>query len=110
MASTLTTSAVMMCPHGGSVSASSSNSTTKAGGSAILRVSDTFTISGCAFTLPGPKLSPCVRVQWIVPDVRTRVGGQPTLSKTSTGLCLSADSIPQGPVSVSTTQTVVAST
>jgi hypothetical protein len=92
------------------VSISSSNATTDAAGSKIVTISDTFTISGCAFTLPGPKPSPCVRVQWVVPDVRVRVGGVPTLSQTSVGVCISADSIPQGPVVVSSTQPKVVST
>ena len=110
MPATLTTEASLSCPHGGSVSISTSNTTTDAGGSKIVTVADTFTVSGCAFTLPGPKPSPCVQVQWVVPDVRVRVGGTPTLSQTSVGLCLSADSIPQGPVVVSSTQTTVQST
>lgn len=109
MARTLTTSATLQCPHGGSVSITSSNTSSTADGSAVATFADTFTVSGCAFTLPGPKPSPCVRVQWIVPDVQVRTGGQPTLSAASVGLCLSADSIPQGPVSVVSTQTKVAS-
>lgn len=110
MAATLTTASQLKCPHGGTVSISTSNMTTDADGSKIARVSDTFTIAGCSFTLPGPKPSPCMKVQWIVPDVRVRVGGNPTLSTTSVGLCLSADSIPQGPVTISSTQSKVAST
>jgi hypothetical protein len=110
MTATLTTASSLSCPHGGTVSISSSNATTDAAGSKIVTISDTFTISGCAFTLPGPKPSPCVRVQWVVPDVRVRVGGVPTLSQTSVGVCISADSIPQGPVVVSSTQPKVVST
>jgi hypothetical protein len=109
MAQTLTTSATLQCPHGGSVSITSSNTSSRADGSAIATIADTFTVSGCAFTLPGPKPSPCIRVQWIVPDMRVRAGQIPTLSSTSVGLCLSADSIPQGPVSVVSTQTKVTS-
>lgn len=110
MAATLTTASSMTCPHGGTVSATTTNATTDAGGSKIVTIGDTFTISGCAFTLPGPKPSPCVRVQWVVPDVRVRVGGVPTLSQTSVGICMSADSIPQGPVVVSSTQVRAVST
>lgn len=110
MASTLTTSSQLKCPHGGTVSVTTSNTTTDAAGSKIVTAADTFTVSGCAFTLPGPKPSPCVRVQWVMPDVRVRVGGSPVLSQTSVGLCLSAESVPQGPVTVSTTQQKVTST
>lgn len=109
MAATLTTASSMKCPHGGTVSVTTTNTTTDASGSKVVTIGDTFTVSGCAFTLPGPKPSPCVRVQWVVPDMRVRVGGQPTLSQTSVGLCLSAESIPQGPVVVSSTQTPVVS-
>lgn len=110
MAESLTSATSMTCPHGGTVTVVSSNLTTKAAGSPMARLSDTFTVAGCVFTLPGPKPSPCVRVQWIVPDVRVRVGSQPTLSKTSQAICLSADSIPQGPVTISSTQMKVKST
>ncbi len=109
MTKTLTSAASITCPHGGTVSITTSNSKVKAGGSPIVTMSDTFTISGCAFTLPGPKPSPCIRIQWIVPNVRVRVLGVPALSKTSVGLCFSADSIPQGPPTISTTQEVVSS-
>lgn len=108
--STLTTASQLTCPHGGTVSVTTSNTTTDAAGSKIVTTTDTFTVSGCAFTLPGPKPSPCVRVQWVVPNVRVRVGGSPALSQTSVGICMSADSIPQGPVVVSATQAKVTST
>lgn len=110
MGQSLTMAASMQCPHGGTVTAVTSNVTTKASSTPILRLSDTFTVAGCVFTLPGPKPSPCVRVQWIVPDVRVRVGSQPTLSKSSQGICFSADSIPQGPVNIVSTQSKVTST
>ncbi len=110
MAATLTTAAVMTCPHGGTVTATTTNLTTAATGAKLLTIADTFTVSGCAFTLPGPKPSPCIRVQWIVSDVRVRVGGNATLSQSSVGLCFSPESIPQGTVVISTTQPRVAST
>ena len=109
MGQTLTTAARLSCPHGGTVTILSSNVRADAG-AAIARASDTFTVAGCAFTLPGPKPSPCVRVQWLVPDARVQAAGAPTLSRDSIGLCLSADSIPQGMVTVSSTQTRVSST
>lgn len=109
MAFTLTTSSSMTCPHGGMVSAVTANLTSDAAGAKILTAADTFTVAGCVFTLPGPKPSPCVRIQWVVPDQRVKVGGAPTLSQSSTGICLSADSIPQGPVVIAVAQPRVAS-
>jgi hypothetical protein len=101
----LTTASTLMCPHGGSVSATTSNSRVKADAYLVTQ-SDTFTISGCAFTLPNGQPSPCASVMWMVADLRVTVGG-PTLSESSAGLCLSAASVPQGPVSISNTQSSV---
>lgn len=67
---------------------------------------DTFVVVGCPFQIPAtpPIPSPCVRVQWLVPDARVSVSGNPTLSRSSAGLCLSAAGVPQGPVTVASTQ------
>ena len=109
----LTTASTLMCPHGGSVSATTSNSRVKADAYLVTQ-SDTFTISGCAFTLPNGQPSPCASVMWMrwwprrptSPWSASTAGG-PTLSESSAGLCLSAASVPQGPVSISNTQSQV---
>jgi len=103
MAHFLTTSSTMQCPHGGSVSATSSNTTTKADGSAVLRSSDTFTISGCALTLPPPH--PCMQVQWVQPAAKSKVGSEFTLTESSVGLCTAADKAAQGTVMIVNAQT-----
>lgn len=106
--STLTTASTLQCPHGGQVKISSSNSRAKAGGSAIVTRSDTFSISGCSFALPsGP--SPCVSVKWMVADMKVKAGGEVSLSQGSVGLCLSGAQVPQGPVVVANTQAKVSS-
>jgi len=107
MGNLLNTSSSMMCPHGASVSASSSNSVAKADGAFILRGSDTFTVSGCPFTLPSGTPHPCVRVQWIVTALMHKAAGDLCLTSDSIGLCLAADSAPQGPVQISNTQSKV---
>jgi hypothetical protein len=96
---TITTASTLQCPHGGTVQISSSNTRAKAG-AAIALVSDTATISGCPFQIPAvvPIPSPCIMVMWVKPDVRVKVGGQPTLSHGSVGLCIGATGAPQGPV------------
>ena len=102
---TLTTAAVMICPHGGTVTGIPSNPRITIEGAPVLVWTDTFVIAGCPFTLPGPTPSPCVTVRWIVPDTRSQVNSSFTLSQGSTGLCLSAAQVPQGTVIVLSTQT-----
>jgi hypothetical protein len=107
MSQSLTTASVLMCPHGGTVNIASGNTRASADGAPLALASDTFTISGCPFQIPvgaGTKPSPCVKVQWLVTDVRTTVNGQATLSTTSVGLCLSPEQVPQGTVVISGTQ------
>ena len=89
----INTSATLQCPHGGIVTIASSNMRSKAASASIATQSDTTTVAGCAFTLPGPKPSPCVRVQWIVADTRVKAGQVPSLSQSAVGICFSADSI-----------------
>ena len=93
-----------MCPHGGQLSIVSTNTRVTAGGSPVATVADTFLIAGCAFTIPPSKPQPCMKVQWLVPAARVLVGGQPVILQTSTGLCQSADQIPQGPPTITVTQ------
>ncbi|MFO1302115.1 MAG: hypothetical protein U1F54_00205 [Burkholderiales bacterium] len=103
---TLTVASTLQCPHGGSVTIVSSNTRVQVAGTAAALATDTFTVTGCPFQIPAtpPIPSPCVTVQWLVPDTRAQVGGTPTLSQTDTGLCLSAMQVPQGPVSVVSAQ------
>ncbi len=93
-----------ICPHGGQVSTISTNARVLVAGAAVATMADTCTVAGCAFTVPPGKPQPCVRVQWLVPAARVLVMGQPALLQGSTGLCLSAEQIPQGPPTVVTTQ------
>jgi hypothetical protein len=108
----LTTAATLQCPHGGTVQIISTNTRATAGGAPLALATDTFTIAGCPFQIPvgtGTVPSPCVRVQWTVTDLRNAVGGAPTLSFSSVGLCLAATQVPQGPVVIAATQSRVSS-
>jgi hypothetical protein len=96
-----------VCPHGGQASTISSNTRVLVSGRPIATLSDTTTVAGCVFTVPGPKPQPCVTVKWIVPATRVLVNGQPALLQTSTGICQSAEQIPQGPPTIVATQTRV---
>jgi len=105
--------ATAICPHSGQVSISTPNTRVVVGGQAVATMADNDTVAGCPFQIPtpgGPKPQPCVRIQWLVPAVRVRIGGQPALLQTSSGLCLSAEQIPQGPPNVTVTQVRVRGT
>ena len=104
MPNLLNTSSVMMCPHGGTVQATTSNTHTKVGGDFAVLSSDTFTIAGCAFMI-GTSPHPCMTVQWVQTDMHSQVSSDFTLNEASVGLCLAADQAPQGTVLISSTQT-----
>ena len=97
---TLTELTQMVCPHGGVVSFKSANALVKVQGAAVLLSTDVGTVAGCPFTLPGPKPSPCITVRWLAPTAnrKSTIGGVPTVSQGTTGLCYSAEQAPQGPV------------
>jgi len=52
----------------------------------------------------GTKPQPCIRVQWLVPATRVMVNGSPAILQASSGMCFSAEGIPQGPPVVSAVQ------
>lgn len=104
----LTDQATMMCPHGGTVSATASGSM-QADGGTVLLMTDSCTISGCSFQLPTtpPTPSPCVRVQWVTGEFLATANGTPILSESSVGLCMAGTGLVQGTVQVSDTQSAV---
>ena len=100
--------AVAICQHGGQVQTISSNTRVLVSGMPVATIADQSLVAGCAFTV-GPKPSPCVRVQWLVPATRVLVNGQPVLLQPSAGLCLSPEQAPQGaPIIASTQPRVIA--
>lgn len=103
MAQLLNTSSVLMCPHGGTVTAVSSNTKAKAAGSFILRSSDTFTIAGCSLNISGAP-HPCVQVQWTKAAQKPKAAGDFVLTTDSIGLCIAADQATQGTVLINSTQ------
>jgi hypothetical protein len=110
MSALLTTASSLQCPHGGTVSITSGN-TKSIAASALVLASDTFTISGCSHQIPigtGTVPHPCVKVQWLLTNMQTTVNNTPTLSESSQGVCLAADQVPQGSVSIVSTQTKAA--
>ncbi len=106
MAALLNTSTLMMCPHGGAVSVTSSNTQVLAAGDPVLRASDTFLIAGCPFVV-GIVPNPCVQVQWVQPDTQSQALSDFTLSEESVGLCVAGDAAVQGTVQIVSTQSQV---
>ena len=101
--------ATIICPHGGQAQIISTNTRVLVGGMPVVTMADQSLVVGCAFTVPGPKPQPCVRVQWLVPAVRVLVNGAPPILQTSTGICQSIEQIPQGaPMVVANQPRVVA--
>jgi hypothetical protein len=107
MAGFLNAVSVMMCPHGGTVQAVTSNTRTQAAGDFVLRQSDTFLVVGCPFVI-GIVPHPCVQVQWVQPAAKSQVIGDFTLTEESVGLCIAPDEAVQGTVLIVFTQPRVA--
>ena len=99
-----------LCPHGVPVQTIPTNARVLVGGQPVTLLSDTTIVAGCPFTVPVATPMPCIRVQWLTPAVRVLVNGQPPLLQTSTGLCISAQSTPNGPPIVPVNQPRVIAT
>lgn len=92
--------AVITCPHAGQAAPVTTNTRVLVNGLAALLATDNFPITGClceVATPSGIKPQPCTGILWTAPATRVLVNGQPVLVVTSTGECLSAEQIPQGP-------------
>lgn len=101
--------ATVMCPHGGQVQISPGNPRVKVGGQPVATMADMYMVSGCPIP-PNPPPGPCLRVQWLVPAVRVRVGGQPVILQSSSGLTFTVTQAPAGPPQVVMTQVRVKGT
>jgi len=91
--------AAITCPHGGQAVPVTDNTRVLVNGMPALLVSDGFPIVGCPLA-PRPHSTgpqPCLQTMWSAPAARVLVNGRPVLVSTSTGQCLSAEHIPQGP-------------
>lgn len=104
MAHILTVNDVMRCPHGGALTLASNQSAVTAMGGRVLRASDTFSITGCIFTVGGAP-HPCVSVAWQNPAGSCKAGAEALLTASSVGMCKAADQAPQGTVLIQQTQT-----
>jgi hypothetical protein len=102
--------AVVQCTHAAPASTTPVQTRVLVSSQPVATTANVFTVAGCLFTLPGPKPSPCVRVQWTMPATRVLVMGVPALLQTppgpgpGAGLCLSPEQLPQGPPVVTAVQ------
>lgn len=99
----LTTSATIMCPHGGQATLVTSNTAVSADSAPALLESDVHPVVGCPFTV-GNKYSPCVRIEWSAGAGKVTVSGTPVLVQTSIGRCLNAEGATQGVAAIVNTQ------
>lgn len=99
----LTTSSIVMCPHGGQAQLLTANTRVFAEGSPTLLETDVHPVVGCPFTI-GPKYSPCIRIQWVAGSTRMNVSQTPVLVRSSVGTCFNAEGAPQGVAIIVNTQ------
>jgi hypothetical protein len=97
----LTTSSVILCPHGAPVTHMASNlGNYRVNGEPPMLLMDQYLVQGCPFISTGPggaAPNPCIRVQWITGSNFLFVRGAPVLTNVSNGLCYSIRGIPAGP-------------
>jgi hypothetical protein len=95
MAAILTIANQIQCPHGGSATLETSNTSLLVDGEAALLESDIHQIAGCTFT-PGTTPSPCVLIQWSGGASLLQVDQVGVLLESSTGMCLNGAGATQG--------------
>ncbi|MFF4834345.1 hypothetical protein [Streptomyces sp. NPDC001315] len=101
--SLLDAGAVIGCPHGGRVTATTSAGGVRAAGATVATAAHTYAVTGCPHTVDGVP-TPCVAVRWTADGTGITVDGAPVLLDTSAAQCLSAALVPQGPPVVQTAQ------
>ena len=99
----LTIASTILCTHGGSLILSTSNSKLMIDNVPALVESDVHPVVGCPFTLPGPKYSPCVKVEW-TGGAQATANGAKVLVMSSIGKCISAEGATQGVAIIANTQ------
>src|SRR4051794_24837466 len=108
----LHTSATVSCPHGAPLTIVPSAPRVMVTGLPVAVLTDQGLVAGCPFTVPvvPPKPQPCVSTRWMLGATLVTSGGQPVLINPVGALCLSAEQIPGGPPTVSSSQTRVVAT
>jgi hypothetical protein len=101
----------MQCTHLGLAKIAPSQPRVLVSGQPVATMAGLIGVTGCTFTIPGPKPQPCVTVKWTMPSTRFLVNRKPALLDPAPGpgpgVCQSAEQIPQGAPVVSAFQTRV---
>ncbi|MFW6078551.1 MAG: hypothetical protein ACODAE_02955 [Gemmatimonadota bacterium] len=92
----VTTASTVLCQHGAPAQLQTSNTKAYGDGSPALLESDIHPVSGCPFTLPNGKSSPCVRIEWAPAGTPVSVQGTPVVVESTVGQCINAEGVPQG--------------
>jgi hypothetical protein len=95
--------AIVTCPHGGQATGQPAQSRATASGRPVVTLAHTYTVSACPFTVSGVA-QPCLTIRWTSPSGRVQVGGSPSLTLGSVGLCLGPTQAPQGTAIISAVQ------
>ena len=93
-----------MCTHGGTAMLTTSNTKMKVDGAPALLESDVHSVAGCPFTLPGPKPSPCIKIEWTMGATMCKANNTKVLIQSSVGKCISAEGATQGLAIIAQTQ------
>ena len=102
----LAVGSTVQCTHAAPATAVTTNARVLVGGTPAITASDTHTVAGCPFTVPGPKPQPCVTVTWL-PATRVLIGGTPAVvgvTGPGPGMGRSAEQAPQGPPMIGAVQ------
>src|SRR3954452_23386791 len=99
--------AIASCPHGGVLTIVAASTRVLVNGTPAAVLTDQGLVTGCAFTVPGPKPQPCVTTRWIAGATRIVASGVPLLINPCVAICQSAEQIPAGPPIISGSQTRV---
>jgi hypothetical protein len=106
--------AVTQCSHQGPATMMPTQSRVFVSLSPVATSADQYLVTGCPFTVPGPKPQPCVVITWQSFTTRVSVMGRPVLVQAAPGaglgVCKSAEQAPQGPPFVSGIQSRVQGT
>jgi hypothetical protein len=100
----LTTASQVLCTHGGRAVLTTANTKVKIESAPALLETDVHPVTGCPFTLPGPKPSPCVRIEWTAGAALCKNDGTKLLVRSSVGKCMSAEGAMQGLANIVQTQ------
>lgn len=100
----LTTSSQIKCTHGGTAMLATADTKVTIDNALALLESDVHPVAGCPFVLPGPKPSPCVRIEWTAGATMCKIDGTKVLIQSSVGKCISAEGLTQGVALILQTQ------